>query len=54
MISRAGVPMAKVVPIPRRANRQGRGSLAGQIQLAEDWDSAGINAEIATDFGLAP
>ena len=52
VISRAGVPVAKVVPIPSQANRRGRGSLAGRIELADDWDSAAVNAEIAADFGL--
>ena len=51
VISRAGVPVAKVVPIPIRADRRGRGSLAGQIELADDWDSPEVNAEIAADFG---
>ena len=52
VISRAGVPVAKVVPIPSRANRRGRGSLAGQIELADDWDSPEVNAGIAAEFGL--
>ena len=52
IISRAGVPVAKVVPLPKRANRRSRGSLAGQIEVAEDWDSPEVNAEIAADFGL--
>jgi prevent-host-death family protein len=52
VISRSGVPVAKVVRIPTRANRRGRGSLAGQITLADDWDSPDVNAEIAADFGL--
>jgi prevent-host-death family protein len=52
IISRAGVPVAKVVPLPKRANRQGRGSLAGQVQMADDWDSPEVNDAIAADFGL--
>jgi prevent-host-death family protein len=52
VISRAGVPVAKVVPFPTKANRSARGSLAGQIALSEDWDSPEVNAEIARDFGL--
>jgi prevent-host-death family protein len=51
VICRAGVPVAKVVPIPPRADRRGRGSLAGLIELADDWDSPEVNAEIAADFG---
>jgi prevent-host-death family protein len=54
VISRAGVPVAKVVPMPIRANRRGRGALAGQIDLADDWDSPEVNAEIAADFGVTP
>lgn len=53
-ISRAGKPVAKVVPLERKAHRQGRGSLRGQIALADDWDSAEVNAQIAGDFGVAP
>jgi len=52
VISRAGVPVAKVVPFPVKAHRSGRGSLADQIVLADDWDSDELNAEIADDFGL--
>lgn len=54
VINRAGVPVAKVVPFPSRANRRGRGSLVGQIKLADDWDSPEVNAGIAADFGMAP
>jgi prevent-host-death family protein len=52
VISRAGVPVAKVVPFPQQADRTGRGSLAGQIELTDDWDSPEVNEQIATDFGL--
>lgn len=54
VISRAGVPVAKVVPFPRQLRRTGRGSLAGQIELADDWDAPAVNEQIADDFGLAP
>lgn len=54
VISRAGVPVAKVVPFPTKVNRSSGGSLAGQIVFAEDWDSPEVNAEIARDFGLEP
>lgn len=53
VISRAGVPVAKVVAFPATVHRRGRGSLAGRIELADDWDSAEVNAEIARDFGLS-
>jgi prevent-host-death family protein len=52
IISRAGHPVAKVVPLPTTRRRTGRGSLAGQIAWADDWDSPETNAEIADDFGL--
>nr|BFE63497.1 hypothetical protein GCM10020063_080230 [Dactylosporangium thailandense] len=54
VISRAGTPVAKVVPLNRRVNRTGRGSLAGRLTMAEDWDSSDVNDAIARDFGLTP
>ena len=52
IIDRAGVPVAKVVPLVRRVNRTAVGSLAGQLDLSDDWDSPETNAEIAADFGI--
>ncbi|MGI5245299.1 type II toxin-antitoxin system Phd/YefM family antitoxin [Dactylosporangium sp. CA-139066] len=52
VISRAGTPVAKVIPLNRRVNRAGRGSLAGRLAMAEDWDSSDVNDAIARDFGL--
>jgi antitoxin (DNA-binding transcriptional repressor) of toxin-antitoxin stability system len=52
IISRAGKPVAKVVPLSRRVNRAGRGSLSGRLVLADDWDSLEVNEAIARDFGL--
>jgi len=54
IISRAGHPVAKVIPLSRTVNRRGRGSLRGQLILADDWDSDEVNEAIAQDFGLAP
>lgn len=54
IISRAGTPVAKVIPLRPRAKRTGRGSLAGRLVLADDWDSTAVNDSIARDFGLAP
>ncbi|MFI6167695.1 type II toxin-antitoxin system Phd/YefM family antitoxin [Nocardia sp. NPDC051052] len=54
VISRAGRPVAKVVPLSRSANRTGRGSLGGRLVLAPDWDSDETNAQIAGDFGMVP
>ena len=54
IISRAGTPVAKVVPLNSTVNRVGRGSLSGLLVMADDWDSAAVNETIAHDFGLAP
>ncbi|MCT9928875.1 type II toxin-antitoxin system prevent-host-death family antitoxin [Planotetraspora sp. A-T 1434] len=54
VISRAGRPVAKVIPFPTRVSRRGRGSLAGMLQFADDWDSPEVNDAIAHDFGLMP
>ena len=53
IISRAGRPVAKVVPLPTTVRRAGRGSLSGRVHRADDWDSQEVNAEIARDFGLS-
>jgi prevent-host-death family protein len=53
IISRAGTPVAKVIPLNRGVDRVGRGSLAGQLAMAADWDSPEVNESIARDFGLA-
>jgi prevent-host-death family protein len=52
IISRAGAPVAKVIPLTRTVNRTGRGSLRGQLIMAPDWDSADVNEAIAADFGM--
>jgi prevent-host-death family protein len=52
IISRAGTPVAKVVPLTRAVHRDGRGSLRGQLVMAPDWDSAEVNEAIAADFGM--
>jgi prevent-host-death family protein len=54
IISRAGTPVAKVIPLQTRINRTGRGRLAGRMHLPADWDSEETNADIARDFGLPP
>ena len=51
VISRAGTPVAKLVPIAPRARRTRRGSLAGRLELSADWDSPQVNEAIARDFG---
>jgi prevent-host-death family protein len=52
VISRAGTPVAKVVPLRSPVQRTGRGSLAGRLFLADDWDSPEVNESIARGFGL--
>jgi prevent-host-death family protein len=51
VISRAGTPVAKLVPIAPRARRRGRGSLAGRLSLSPDWDSPEVNEAVAREFG---
>jgi len=54
VISRAGTPIAKVVPLTRSVSRKGRGSLRGRLVTAPDWDSDEVNDAIARDFGTLP
>lgn len=54
IISRAGTPVAKVVPLTRAVHRSMRGSLRGKLVMARDWDSAKVNDAIAEDFGTTP
>jgi prevent-host-death family protein len=53
IISRAGHPVAKVIPLTRRVGRTGRGSLRGALIAADDWDSPEVNDAIADDFGMS-
>ena len=52
IISRACRPVAKVIPLPVRVRRTGRGSLRGKLTLAPDWDSDAVNESIAAEFGM--
>jgi prevent-host-death family protein len=52
VISRAGKPVAKVVPLTRTVNRRERGSLRGKLVLTADWDSDEVNEAIVRDFGM--
>ena len=54
IISRAGTPVAKVIPLTRTVQRSGRGSLRGQLIMPPDWDSTEVNDAIAADFGMVP
>jgi prevent-host-death family protein len=51
IISRAGTPVAKVVPLAGTVRRRGRGTLRGRLQFSEDWDSGSVNEAIADEFG---
>jgi prevent-host-death family protein len=53
VISRAGTPVARLVPLARTPRRTGRGSLRGRLVLTEDWDSPATNEQIARDFESA-
>lgn len=50
IISRAGTPVAKVIPLHRPTRRSGRGSMKERLLLADDWDSPEVNERIADDF----
>ncbi len=50
VISRAGRPIAKVIPLRPRVARAGRGSLRGQIHIPEDFDD--LPDDIAEAFGM--
>lgn len=54
IISRAGTPVAKFVPLTRYVARKGRGSLRGQLVTPLDWDSVEVNDAIAHDFDREP
>ncbi|MGI5213079.1 type II toxin-antitoxin system Phd/YefM family antitoxin [Plantactinospora sp. CA-290183] len=53
IISRAGHPVAKVIPLIPRVDRTGRGSLRRRLVAAEDWDDPEVNEAISRDFGMA-
>jgi prevent-host-death family protein len=53
VISRAGAPVAKIVPLNSTVARVGRGSLIGQLVLMPDWDSPEVGESIGRDFGAA-
>ncbi|MFF9566698.1 type II toxin-antitoxin system Phd/YefM family antitoxin [Streptomyces sp. NPDC014685] len=50
VISRAGEPIAKVVPLHPRADRTDYGVLRGQIRIAENFDD--LPDDIADAFGM--
>ncbi|MFE3142143.1 type II toxin-antitoxin system Phd/YefM family antitoxin [Streptomyces scopuliridis] len=50
VISKAGVPVAKVVPLRPEVRRTGRGSLKGRIRINDDFDE--LPDDIADAFGM--
>ncbi|MFG3134995.1 type II toxin-antitoxin system Phd/YefM family antitoxin [Streptomyces sp. NPDC048211] len=50
VISKAGEPVAKVVPLRARVRRTGRGSLRGQIRINDVFDE--LPDDIADAFGM--
>lgn len=50
VISKAGEPVAKVVPLRKETPLRTPGLLRGQIFLSDDWDSEKTNEAIARDF----
>jgi prevent-host-death family protein len=52
VISRAGEPVAKVVPLRPTVRRTGRGSLQGPVVFHEDFDDMSDDEGFAEAFGL--
>jgi prevent-host-death family protein len=50
VISKAGEPVAKVVPLRPKVSRTDYGSLRGQIRIADDFDE--LPDDIAEAFGM--
>ena len=50
VISKAGEPVARVVPLRPKVRRTGRGSLRGSIHIAEDFDD--LPDDLADAFGV--
>jgi prevent-host-death family protein len=53
VIARAGRPVARLVPLAPRPVRA-PGAWAGGWWLAEDWDSASVNEQVAEVFAERP
>ncbi|GAA4656899.1 type II toxin-antitoxin system prevent-host-death family antitoxin [Streptomyces chumphonensis] len=49
VISKAGEPVAKVVPLRQKVRRTGRGSLRGRVHIADDFDE--LPDDLADAFG---
>jgi prevent-host-death family protein len=53
VIARAGKPVARLVPVGSKGPRV-PGGWAGRWVLADDWDSAAVNEQIADSFEAGP
>src|ERR1019366_5548949 len=51
-ISRAGTPVAKVIPLTSAVTRRGRGSLRGTLVATEDWDSEEVKDRLDHEPGV--
>jgi hypothetical protein len=51
-LQRTDAPAAPDEPPARRVHRAAIGSLAGEVDQWDDWDSPCTNAQIAADFGI--
>ena len=49
-LARAGRPVARLVPYPRRTSPRQPGLLRGRIRVAEDFDNPEVNERIADLF----
>jgi len=50
IISKAGEPVAKVVPLHPKVKRTGRGSLRGRIHIPDDFDE--LPDDLTDAFGM--
>jgi len=49
-LARAGRPIARLIPYRRATEPRTPGLLKGRIELADDWDSPEVNAQVAALF----
>jgi prevent-host-death family protein len=55
VIARAGTPLVRLTPVERSNETRRLGALAGQITIADDFDSHETNAAVAALFaGIEP
>lgn len=51
VICREGLPVARIVPLDTPVRRTRRGSPAGRLDMAADWNAPTTSEIIARDFG---